>query len=263
MARKIVLTSGKGGVGKTTVCANLGANLAKLGFRVVLLDVDIGLNNLDVVMGVENQVVFDITDVIMGRCRARQALVQDRQIPSLYVMPSSHSYNKSRILGEHIKSVVDCLDKSFDYILIDCPAGVEAGFHRAVFSANEAIIVVTPHLSSIRDADKVLGLLSEYDIQSKGLVINRMRGDLLLNGELMNIESIVRSLNLPLLAVIPEDDAIGTSCSVGGYMNSVDSARAFTLLSENVHNGSKKIFDCTYKYRGLMGYFKRNIRKKV
>lgn len=263
MARKIVLTSGKGGVGKTTVCANLGANLAKLGFRVVLIDVDIGLNNLDVVMGVENQVVFDITDVIMGKCRAKQALVQDRKISSLYVMPSSHAYNRTKILGEHIKNVVDCLDNSFDYILIDCPAGVEAGFHRAVFSANEAIVVVTPHLSSIRDADKVLGLLSEYDIQSTGLVINRMRGDLLMNGDLMNIESIVRSLNLPLLGVIPEDDTISSSCSVGGYMESDESARAFTLLSENIHNGSKKIFDCTYKYRGLFGYLKRNIRKKV
>ncbi len=263
MARKIVLTSGKGGVGKTTVCANLGANLAKLGFRVVLIDVDIGLNNLDVVMGVENQVIFDITDIIMGKCRARQALVQDKNISSLYVLPSSHAYNRTKILGEHIKNVVDVLDKSFDYILIDCPAGVEAGFHRAVFSANEAIVVVTPHLSSLRDADKVLGLLSEYDIQSKGLVINRMRGDLLLSGELMNIESIVRSLNVPLLGVIPEDDAISSSCSLGGYMKSAESARAFTLLSENIHNGSKKIFDCTYKYRGLFGYIKRNIKKKV
>ena len=263
MARKIVLTSGKGGVGKTTITANLGVNLAKLGFRVVLFDVDIGLNNLDVVMGVENQVVFDITDVIMGKCRARQALVQDRNISSLYVMPSSHAYNRTKILGEHIKNVVDMLDGSFDYILIDCPAGVEAGFHRAVFSANEAIIVVTPHLSSIRDADKVLGLLREYDIQNKGLVINRMRGDLLLNGDLMNIESIVRALNLPLLGVIPEDDAISSACSVGGQLNSVESARSFTLLSENIHNGSKKIFDCTYKYRGLFGYLKRNIKKKV
>lgn len=263
MARKIVLTSGKGGVGKTTITANLGANLAKLGFRVVLLDVDIGLNNLDVVMGVENQVVFDITDVIMGKCRARQALVQDKAIPSLYILPSSHSYNRTKILGEHIKNVVDLLDSSFDYILIDCPAGVEAGFHRAVFSANEAIIVVTPHLSSIRDADKVLGLLREYNLQDVGLVINRMRGDLLLNGELMNIESIVRALNIPLLGVIPEDDAIGSSCSVGGHLSSVESARSFTLLSENIHNGSKKIFDCTYKYRGLFGYIKRNIRKKV
>ncbi len=263
MARKIVLTSGKGGVGKTTVCANLGANLAKLGFRVVLVDVDIGLNNLDVVMGVENQVIFDISDIIMGKCRAKQALVQDKNISSLYVLPSSHAYGQTRILGEHIKNVIDLLDSSFDYILIDCPAGVEAGFHRAVFSANEAIIVVTPHLSSIKDADKVASLLGEYDIQSKGLVINRMRGDLLLSGELMNIDNIVRSLGLPLLGVIPEDDAISSSCSVGGYMKSVESARAFTLLCENIHNGSKKIFDCTYKYRGLFGYLKRNIKKRV
>lgn len=263
MARKIVMTSGKGGVGKTTVCANLGINLAKLGFRVALFDVDIGLNNLDVVMGIENQIVFDITDVVMGRCRAKQALVQVPNISSLYVMPSSHAYHKSNVLGEHIKNVVEQLDSSFDYILIDCPAGVEAGFHRAVFCANEALIVVTPHLSSIRDADKVLGLLGEYDLNNKGLVINRMRGDLLMNGDLMTIESIIRALNLPLLGVIPEDDAIGSSCSVGGRVQSNESARAFTLLSENIHNGSKKIFDCTYKYRGLMGYFKRNIKKHV
>ena len=263
MARKIVLTSGKGGVGKTTVCANLGMNLAKLGFRVALIDVDIGLNNMDVVMGIENQIIFDITDVIMGKCRAKQALVQDRYISSLYIMPSAHAYNKVNILGEHIKNVLDALERTFDYILIDCPAGVEAGFHRAVFPANEALIVVTPHLSSIRDADKVCALLDEYNIQYKGLVINRMRGDLMLNGDLLNIENIVKSLNLPLLGVIPEDDAIGSSCSVGGRIQSQESARAFTLLSENIHNGSKKIFDCTYKYRGLMGYLKRNIKKHV
>lgn len=263
MARKIVLTSGKGGVGKTTICANLGMYLAKLGFRVVLFDVDIGLNNLDVVMGIEEQVVFDITDVIMGRCRPRQALVQDKHISSLYILPSAHAYNKTNIMGEHIKNVIDQLDSSFDYILIDCPAGVEAGFHRAVFPANEAIIVVTPHLSSIRDADKVIGLLDEYDIEYKGLVINRVRGDLLLNGEMMTVENIVRALNLPLLGVIPEDDAIGGSNSLGTRVQSIESARAFTLLSENIHNGSKKIFDCTYKYRGLMGYIKRNIKKHV
>ena len=263
MARKIVLTSGKGGVGKTTVCANLGLCLAKMGFRVVLIDVDIGLNNLDVVMGVEDRVIFDISDIVMGRCRPKQALVQDKDVSSLYVLPSTQAYNKTNILGEHIKNVVDQLDSSFDYILIDCPAGVEAGFHRAVFPASEALIVVTPHLSSIRDADKVVGLLSEYNLDYKGLVINRMRGDLLLNGEMMNIESIVRALNLPLLGVIPEDDAIGSACSIGGRLNSLESARAFTLLSENIHNGSKKIFDCTYKYKGLVGYIKRNIKKRV
>lgn len=262
MARKIVLTSGKGGVGKTTVCANLGIYLAKLGFRVVLIDTDIGLNNLDVVMGVENQVIFDISDVINGRCRAKQALVQDKNISSLYILPSVQSY-KVNIEGEDIKGVIDSLDGGFDYILIDCPAGVENGFHRAVFPANEALIVVTPHLSSIRDADKIIGLLDEYSIEFKGLVINRMRGDLLLSGQMMTIDNIVKALNLPLVGVIPEDDAIGSSCSVGVRLQSIESARAFTLLSENIHNGSKKIFDCTYKYRGLFGYIKRNIKKRV
>ncbi|MBE7074302.1 MAG: septum site-determining protein MinD [Clostridiales bacterium] len=263
MARKIVLTSGKGGVGKTTVCANLGINLAKLGFRVVVIDVDIGLNNLDVVMGIEDQVVFDITDVIMGKCRAKQALVQDKKISSLYFLPSAHSYNNINILGEHIKNVLTMFESSFDYILIDCPAGVDAGFHRAVFPANEALIVVTPHLSSIKDAGKVVALLDEYNIESKGLIINRMRGDMLLNGDLLNIQTIVKSLNIPLLGVIPEDDQIGSTCSVGGRLQSGESARAFTLLSENIHNGSKKIYDCTYKYRGFMGYVRRNLKKRV
>lgn len=263
MARKIVITSGKGGVGKTTICANLGVYLSRLGFRVVLLDVDIGLNNLDVVMGLEKQVIFDITDVVSGKCRVRQALVQDLNYPSLYLLPSSHTYSSSKISGEHIKNIIDIIDHSFDYILIDCPAGVEAGFHRAVYPANEAIIVVTPHLSSLRDADKVVNLLSSYNIESKSLVINRMRGDLLLSGEMLNIESIVKAMNIPLVGVIPEDDSVGKMSGEGRILTDCESARAFTLLSENIHNGSKKIFDCTYKYRGLVGYLKRNIKKHV
>ena len=262
MARKIVFTSGKGGVGKTTICANLGLSLAGLGFRVVLIDVDIGLNNLDVVMGLDSRVIFDLNDVVNGKCRVRQALVQDRKFPNLYIMPSSHA-NGSIISSANIKNVVNMLDSSFDYVLIDCPAGVDAGFHRAVFSANEAIVVVTPHLSSLRDANKVLNLLNEYHLQSKGLVINRMRGDMLLNGEMLDVEGIVRALKIPLLGVIPEDDAISSSCSVGGFLNSLESARSFTLLCENIHNGSKKIYDCTFKYRGLVGYIKRNIKKRV
>lgn len=263
MARKIVVTSGKGGVGKTTITANLGVYLSRLGFRVAMLDVDIGLNNLDVIMGLERQVVFDITDVVSGKCRVRQALVQDPNYPSLYLLPSSHTYDSSKISGEHIKNVTDIIEHSFDYILIDCPAGVENGFHRAVFPANEAIIVVTPHLSSIRDADKVVGLLSSYNIESKGLVINRMRGDLLLSGQMMDIEAIVKAMDIPLLGVIPEDDSVSQMSSQGKIMLDCESARAFTLLSENIHNGSKKIYDCTYKYRGLLGYLKRNIKKIV
>ena len=249
MARKIVVTSGKGGVGKSTVCANLGVYLSRLGFRVLLMDVDIGLNNLDVIMGLERQVIFDVTDVVSGKCRVRQAMIQDPNFPSLYLLPSAHTYSSSKITVEHIKNITDIVDHSFDYI------------HRAVFPANEALIVVTPHLSSIRDADKVVGLLGEYQIESKGLVINRMRGDLLLSGEMMDIESIVKAMGVPLLGVIPEDDDVGKMSCDGRIMTDCESARAFTLLSENVHNGSKKIFDCTYKYRGLMGYLKRNIKK--
>ena len=263
MARKIVLTSGKGGVGKTTICANLGVQLASLGFRTVLVDVDIGLNNLDVVMGLEKNVVFDITDVIMGKCRAKQALIEDNRFQNLFLLPSSHNSGKTKILGEHIRSVLNMLDSSFDYILIDCPAGVDAGFHRAVFSANEAIVVVTPHLSSLRDASKVIGLLNEYDLSSKGLVINRLRGDLLASGDMLKVEDVVRAMHLPLYGVIPEDDAISSACSIGGYLNSAESTRAFTLLCENIHTGTKKIFDCEMKYRGFMGYIRRNLKRKV
>ena len=263
MARKIVLTSGKGGVGKTTICANLGATLASLGFRVCLMDVDIGLNNLDVVMGIEKRIMFDIVDAIEGRCRAKQALVQDRRIQSLYVMPSSHSYSHANVNGEKIKKVISELDASFDYILIDCPAGVEAGFHRAVYSANEAIVVVTPHISSVRDADKVLSILSGYDLLHKHIVINRIRGDLVLNGEMLEVEEIVKVLKTSLLGVIPEDDDISALSAVGGLALGSQSGRAFTLLAENLHQGSKKIYDYTMKYRGFFGNLRRNLKRKV
>jgi len=166
MARKIVITSGKGGVGKTTICANLGVKLANLGFKVALIDTDIGLNNLDVVMGVESKIVFDIADVISARCRVKQALIQDDRYPTLYVLPSAHLDSKNLITGPQVKNVVEMLSPSFDYILIDCPAGLDNGFHRAVFCANEALIVVTPHISSIRDVDKILLILSSYKLHS-------------------------------------------------------------------------------------------------
>ncbi|MBQ3494595.1 MAG: septum site-determining protein MinD [Clostridia bacterium] len=262
MARKIVITSGKGGVGKTTICANLGATLSNLGFRVVIIDVDIGLNNLDVVMGIENKVIFDIIDVIEGRCRPAQALVEDQRFKSLYIMPSAHSYRGYELSPSDIKTVVDGLDGSFDYILIDCPAGVEAGFHRAVSAANEAIVVVTPHISSIRDADKVLSILSSYNLQNKGLVINRVRGDLMLNGEMIDVDEIIRFLHIPILGVIPEDDEITALSSIGGLLGG-GLNRAWALLAENLHNGSKKVYDCTSKYRGLFGGLRRNIKRRL
>ncbi len=263
MARKIVFTSGKGGVGKTTICANLGVSLASMGFRVVLIDGDVGLNNLDVVMGIENRIVFDLFDIVAGKCRIKQGLVQHNKYSNLYVLPSSRSCQPQTITSDHIKNIVTLLDSSFDYILLDCPAGVDSGFHRVVFSADEAVVVVTPHMSSLRDANKVLMLLKEYNLSGKGLVINRMRGDMMLNGDMLDVEDIVKALRTQLLGVIPEDDEISSSCSVGSFLNSLESTRSFALLCENVHEGTNKIFDCTYKYKGLAGYFRRSIKRRV
>jgi len=262
MARKIVITSGKGGVGKTTVCARLGMKLANLGFRVVILDMDIGLNNLDVVMGIEQKINFDILDVIAGNCRLKQALVQDKKYPSLYVLASTHMYDEVYINKEDIKSVVDKLAETFDYILLDCPAGVEEGFRRAVYSANEAIVVVTPHISSVRDADKVLSILSNYDLLGKYLIINRVRGDFEATLETLGIEEIVRFLKTKLIGVVPEDDSV-TKGEPAGEACSYELNRAITLLAENLHNGTKKIYDVAKKYRGFWGILRRNIKKKV
>jgi len=260
MARKIVITSGKGGVGKTTVCANLGLHLAEMGLRVVMLDVDIGLNNLDVIMGVENKVVFDLVDVIENKCRSKQALIQDFYISNLYTLPSVHSYNASRVTGEGIKQVIAGLDVFFDYILIDCPAGVDAPFHRAVYGADEAIVVVTPHLSSLRDADKVLNILVGYNIRSVSLVVNRVRGDLILEREIMNTAEISEMLSSNLIGAIPEDDNLANGLL---RKNTSEAYRAFELLALNVHKETNKIYDCTLKYKGLTGAFKRNLRRKI
>ena len=265
MARKIVITSGKGGVGKTTVCANLGLHLSKLNKRVVLIDVDIGLNNLDVITGVENKIVFDIVDVIENRCRVKQALIQDVFQTNLYVMPSAHSYNKANVTAENIKKVVEILDPFFDFVLIDCPAGVDEPFHRAVYGADEAIIVVTPHISSIRDADKVATILTSYNLNSLSLVINRVRGDLILDREMISVNEISKAMSIDLIGVIPEDDeiSVGNSFWHNNLSEKSVSKKAFNYLAENICFGTNKYFDCTQKYRGILGYFKRGIKRKV
>lgn len=263
MARKIVITSGKGGVGKTTVCANLGVKLANLGFKVVLIDGDIGLNNLDVVMGVENKVLFDLQDALNLKCRIKQALIQDERYPSLYILPSIENDFKNNINEKQIKSIVEQLEASFDYILIDCPAGIDIGFHRAVFSATEALLVVTPHISSVRDAEKVLNCLANYNLNSINLIINRVRGDMLLSGEIISVEKIAELLSCDVLGVIPEDDSLSTLSSLGAFAYNTSGAKAFSILAENLHNGHKKIYDCTYKYRGIIGTIKRNLRRKI
>jgi len=265
MARKIVVTSGKGGVGKTIICANLGLCLAKKGLRVMLLDVDIGLNNLDVIAGIENKVVFDIVDIIEGKCRPRQALIQHPSYPSLYILPSAHSYNVGKVDGDSLRAVVNHLSPNFDYILIDCPAGIELGFHRAVFCANEAIIVTTPHISAVRDANKVASILNSYYLSGINLVVNRVRGDLVLTNNMIKAQDIATSLSLPLLGVIPESDEISASASVYGDAIAIDgeTERAFNILRDNLHNGIQYQFDCTQKYKGFLGKIKSNLKRRI
>jgi len=264
MARKIVITSGKGGVGKTTICANLGVALARMNKRVVLVDVDLGLNNLDVVTGVENKIVYDIVDVIENRCRVRQALVQDINYPNLYIMPSAHSYNKSLVTAQNVKKVIDQLNDFYDFVLIDCPAGIDEPFKRAVYGADEALVVVTPHLSSLRDADKVLMVLNNYNINSVSLIVNRVRGDMVLDKEMIDANKISEILGVELCGIVPEDDNITTLLNLGRTVNrNCESYLAFSILARNLYEDKKTLFDCTEKYRGFVGFFKKLIRKRV
>lgn len=261
VARKIVITSGKGGVGKTTLTANLGAKLAALGERVVLVDIDMGLNNLDIVMGLENMVVYDIIDAIEGRCRVKQALVQDIYQKNLYVLASNHSSKDKYISPQSIKMVLDSLSAGFDFIIIDCPAGIDTGFHRAVASADEAIVVATPHLSSLRDADKVISVLASYKLKKVDLVVNRVRGDLVIGGEMLSPEEISAVLKTDLIGIVPEED--GILLSGGELMMAGDAEKSFKLIAQNVKKGTNRLFNVTYKYSGFLGSIRRSLKKTL
>lgn len=263
MSRTIVVTSGKGGVGKTTITANLGMCLARKNFRVCLLDMDIGLNNLDVVMNLEDRVVYTIMDVIEGRCRIKEALIQDDYFPLLCLLSSGGLNNNLTIQISQIRRVVEALNEMFDFVLIDCPAGIDVGFKRAVSCATEALVVTTPHLSSIRDADKVVTILSSYNIENKRFVINRARGDLMQDKLMLDVYDIGKVLNIEFGGVLPEDDSVLTNTSETISNMKIPVNRAFNVLAENVETGSKKLFDCTYKYKGLFGSIKKILKRSV
>ncbi|MBQ8685569.1 MAG: septum site-determining protein MinD [Clostridia bacterium] len=256
MARKIVVTSGKGGVGKTTVAACLSAQLAKKGQRVVLCDADFGLNNVDVVTGVENLITYDIVDVIEGRCRAKQALVRHPDFYNLHILTSIHSAPERYISPQSLKLVLDALSPQFDYIFIDCPAGVDEGFHRAVASADEALVVTTPHVSALRDADKAITLLKSYELNSVSVVINKVRGELLAVGESLTPSEIEELLKTPVIGVLPEEYSI-----FGGEFSKTHPA--FKLLAGNLLLGKSKLYNVTRAYTGLLGSLRRAIKRRL
>ena len=190
MSEVIVITSGKGGVGKTTTVANIGTGLAAIGKRVAVVDTDIGLRNLDVVMGLENRIVYNLVDVINGSCRLKQALIRDRRHSELYLLPSAQTKDKTAVSPEQMIKLTDDLREEFDYVLLDCPAGIEQGFKNAVAGADRALVVTTPEVSAIRDADRIIGLLESDGLRDIRLIINRLRPEMIARGDMMSVEVI-------------------------------------------------------------------------
>jgi septum site-determining protein MinD len=205
--RRIVVTSGKGGVGKTTTTANVGAALAKRGRSIILIDADIGLRNLDLVMGLEKRIVFDLVEVVEGRCQLRQALIKDKRFESLSILPAAQTREKDAITQEQFASVVAKAAEQAEYVLIDCPAGIEGGFRNALAGAAEAIVVTTPEVSAIRDADRVVGKLQERHMPAR-LIVNRLRPEMVRTGDMLSVDDVCEILALELLGVIPEDEEI-------------------------------------------------------
>ncbi|GIO39876.1 septum site-determining protein MinD [Paenibacillus antibioticophila] len=215
MGEAIVVTSGKGGVGKTTTSANIGTALALLGKKVCLVDTDIGLRNLDVVMGLENRIIYDLIDVAEGRCRLQQALVKDKRFDELYMLPAAQTKDKNAISPEQVKDIILELKKEHEYIIIDCPAGIEQGFKNAIAGADQAIVVTTPEHAAVRDADRIIGLLESSHVHSPKLIVNRIRTNMVKSGDMLDIEDILQVLNIDLIGIVPDDEHVIKAANSG------------------------------------------------
>ncbi len=215
MSEVMVITSGKGGVGKTTTTANIGTGLALLGYSVALIDTDIGLRNLDVVMGLENRIIYNLVDVVEGNCRMKQALIRDKRYPNLYLLPSAQTRDKTSVNPGQMQKLVDDLRDDFDYVLLDCPAGIEQGFRNAIAGADRALVVTTPEVSAIRDADRIIGLLEAVEMQEIDLIVNRIRMDMVRRGDMMSVEDVSDILAINAIGAVPDDEDIVVSTNQG------------------------------------------------
>ena len=266
MGDVIVVTSGKGGVGKTTTTVNIGAALAKLGKSVLLLDADIGLRNLDVIMGLENSIVYDFADVIEGRCRLKHAIVRNKCFDgNLALLAASQTKSKTDITEEQMKKLCGELSEIYDYVLIDCPAGIEQGFLNAVAGANRAIVVTTPDFSSIRDADRILTKLEEMHMTQIGIVINNVRPKLIQSGDAPGIDEVIELLAADLLGVVPHDVNILIFSNKGEILSSKPNAgkagEAFVNIAKRITGENIQLLDLaddgSFRYR-----FRRLFKRK-
>lgn len=226
MGEVIVITSGKGGVGKTTTSANIGAALASSGFSVVMIDADIGLRNLDVVMGLENRIVFDLVDVVEGHCRLHTALIKDKRFEGLHLLPAAQTKEKTAITPDQMRKLCLELKEKFDYAIVDSPAGIEQGFRNAVAGADRAIVVCTPEVSSVRDADRIIGLLEAEEMKKTQLIVNRIRPQMVKRGDMMDIQDIIDILAIELIGIVPEDESIVVSTNKGEPASTQEGSKA-------------------------------------
>lgn len=245
MSEVIVVTSGKGGVGKTTSTANIGAGLARMNKKVVLVDTDIGLRNLDVVMGLENRIIYNLVDVIEGNCRVKQALIRDKHYPGLYLLPSAQTRDKSAVSPEQMIKLSGSLTELFDYVILDCPAGIEQGFRNATAAAQRAVVVTTPEVSAIRDADRIIGLLEAGSIGKIDLIVNRIRIDMVKRGEMMSVEDVLDILAVNLLGAIPDEESVVVAANHGEPVIGSDtlSGQAYMNIARRIAGETVPLLD--------------------
>ncbi|WP_297518080.1 septum site-determining protein MinD [uncultured Clostridium sp.] len=265
MGESIVITSGKGGVGKTTTTANIGTALAALGKKVVVIDGDTGLRNLDVLMGLENRIVYTIMDILENKCRTKQALIKDKRFPNLCLLPTAQTRDKDDISADQMLRLITELKEEFDYVLIDCPAGIEQGFENAVIGADKAVVIVNPEITSVRDADRVIGKLDAKGLEDHKVIINRLNPEMTRRGDMLDIPDILEVLSVELQGVVPDDKGVTVSTNKGEpiVLNKDSLAgKAFTNIARRITGEKVPFLELKVEPEGFFSSLKKLFKKK-
>lgn len=267
MSRIIVVTSGKGGVGKTTTTANLSMTLARRGRKVAVVDADFGLRNLDLLLGLENRVVYTAVDVLSGQCRLEQALVKDKRQPNLVLLPAAQNRTKDAVNPDQMKQLVMALAQTYQYVFVDCPAGIEMGFQNAIAAAKEAVIVTTPEIAAVRDADRVVGLLEANNIKKIQLVVNRIRPAMVQANDMMSVEDVQEILAIPLIGVVPDDERVIVSTNKGEplVLSEIPSlaGSAFDNIARRLEGEKVEFLDLNVNNDGFFTKIRKVLNKKL